>query len=241
VWYNNRKERRQNPSASEIREMNNKKITVESFLDEEGKKIIRITTPRTELKELEEMKEELAKQKKAELEHFKNLARALATHREANEREIWVRNIILDLHLTVEYYLNQAIELYFGPFDEREKLQFSELLKNIKFKDKIQLLKKFNLLNSKEFNKLDNLNEIRNEFAHRFLYKKDGHKFFYQGNSIFDIKTLDSLQEDVLKIVMDSLLLKSKWHAANRLIKIGEAYKKSFKPEELVRKMRGEA
>jgi len=134
-------------------------------------KIIRISTPQKKLKEADEIiadtplgelekgLDEVLKSKIeeyfAELEYLKKESRRFVKARGVSTPEhiIRIRSLIIDLHLTVESWVNLIIlgyldpSFFFSSGESREGKEFLELiLSKLKFKDKIDILRKRNFI-----------------------------------------------------------------------------------------------
>jgi len=114
---------------------------------------------------------------------------------DAHERKI--RDIVLGMHVDMDRAFDRLLSMYFtlGRGTRETRTDLGEIiLPKVSFEEKLQILKKLKLIMSKSKNDAERINTIRNGFAHG--YRKDLPRFNYKGKRIFEVKTIEVLEND---------------------------------------------
>ena len=101
------------------------------------------------------------------------------------------RGQILSVFSKMEFLLNELIHLLVIDYDAKKRAMFNDVLENINFHRRIELLRKWGLINNSECGRMQGLKNVRNGFAHAWSRKA----IFYKGQPIE--KIFDDFKKDL--------------------------------------------
>lgn len=119
-----------------------------------------------------------------------------------NRKERVIRDIILGFHLEIERQFDILINLYFtiGGGTKKTRSELSTIvLPKLDFCDKLEIIRKSELLKPKSINDAGKINEIRNGFAHG--HKKESRRFYYRSGCVFKKASIDRIMGDYNNIL----------------------------------------
>lgn len=140
-------------------------------------------------------------QKKEEEQYLNNLSSQYVVSKRRNYS--LARSIVLDIHITEEYYMSSIIGFLCSLGGQNislkiDTLELIEAIGNIDCFKKISIIEKLNILSARSIEIIKRLNILRNAFAHG--YKEDHPNYNYKGKSIFQKEGVDLLAADHKKL-----------------------------------------
>ena len=142
------------------------------------------------------------KEEDEERKYLENLSSRYAISKTKNYS--LARSIVLDIHITEEFYINTIIGtlLVYGGSNFDLRIDWKEVIEeigNIDYFKKINVIEKLNIFSVNSIKIMKQLNNLRRAFAHGHSENHPDYK--YKGNSIFQKETIDLLIADHIKNV----------------------------------------
>lgn len=137
---------------------------------------------------------------KEEKEYLENLASQYVVSKTKNYS--LARSIVLDIHITEEFYINTIIGslFFYGGSNFGLKVNLKEVIEeigNIDYFKKMTVIEKLNIFSVDSIKIMKQLNNLRKAFAHGYSENHPDYK--YKGKSIFHRETIDLLISDHIK------------------------------------------